>query len=191
MPKLNHHIAKKVPGEAGVWVFIIGDLLMFSLLFGIFLFYRGQAPSVFLDAQTYLRQDLALINTVLLLTSSWFVVRGLSSVRSDSSIKARVYFKWAMVLGIGFVGLKWVEYAEKFSAGVTINTNDFYTYYFIVTIIHLVHLIIGLGVLWFLIGVTKKPEISEENIRTIECGGLYWHMVDLLWVAIVAIIYLM
>lgn len=180
----------KIPGEVGVWVFILGDLVIFSLLFGIFLYYRAEDPLLFAAAQENLRQDYALANTLLLLTSSWFVVRGIVAFRSGDTAAHRKFLLLALLCGIGFVALKYLEYSEKFGAGITINTNDFYTYYFVLTGIHLFHLIVGLGVLGFLLQVDTGSEPTEADHRIQESGCLYWHMVDLLWIVILAIVYL-
>lgn len=186
----NKARTREVPGETGVWVFIIGDLLMFSLLFGVFLFYRREDPAVFELAQVGLRQDLALANTVLLLTSSWFVVRGLTAFRAGLQRSSILFFRAALACGVGFVVLKYVEYSEKFSDGITIDTNNFYTYYFVLTGIHLIHLVVGLGVLHFLTQVAAKADVTRSDHGSVESGCLYWHMVDLLWIVILAIIYL-
>lgn len=188
--QLEEEHQASIPGELGVWVFIIGDMLMFALLFGVYLYYRAADPALFSDAQTGLRQDLALANTLLLLTSSWFVVLGLSAFRSGNRQMCSRLYGLAMACGLGFVILKYVEYGEKFAAGVTINTNEFYTYYFVLTGIHLLHVVVGLGALLFLIKVSSKPAVTTADHTNIESGCLYWHMVDLLWIVILAIIYL-
>lgn len=179
-----------IPGEVGVWVFILGDLAMFTLLFGVFLFYRAENPPIFISAQENLRQDLALANTVLLLSSSWLVVRGLAAFRSRQGRAYQRFFIGAILCGLGFVALKYVEYEEKFAGGITINTNDFYTYYFILTGIHLIHLVVGIAILFFLTRIGARPDPTPTDHRMVESGCLYWHMVDLLWIVILAIIYL-
>lgn len=181
---------RRLPGEEGVWVFIVGDLVVFALMFGMFMYYRALSPELFASSQLDLRQDLALANTVLLLCSSWLVAVGLDALRKANLARAKLAYRGAAVCGAGFVALKYVEYSEKFGDGVTIVTNDFYTYYFVLTGIHLLHLIVGLLVLAFVLSIAGKPKLEDSDLRNAESGSLYWHMVDLLWIVILAIIYL-
>ena len=181
---------KRIPGEEGVWLFIIGDMVMFALLFGVFMYYRALSPELFASSQVNLRQDLALANTILLLCSSWFVALGMDSLRRGKAQRSNWCFPVAALCGIAFVVLKYVEYAEKFTSGIAINTNEFYTYYFVLTGIHLIHLLVGLGVLLFVALIARKPAHTDADLRNAESGSLYWHMVDLLWIVILAILYL-
>lgn len=190
MTSASEKPARRLPGEEGVWVFIIGDLIVFSLMFGVFMYYRTQSPEVFASSQLNLRQDLALANTVLLLGSSWLVAVGLDALRNANLAKAKLVYRGAALCGLAFVALKYVEYSEKFGGGITILTNDFYTYYFVLTGIHLLHLIVGLAVLAFILSIAAKPKLEDRDLRNAESGSLYWHMVDLLWIVILAIIYL-
>lgn len=181
---------RHLPGEVGVWVFILGDLVVFTLLFATYLYYRALEPELYLQGQKTLRQDLATINTFLLLTSSWFVVMALSAARKRELARTRLNFSLAAACGFAFVVLKYVEYREKFAAGINILTNDFYTYYFILTGVHLLHVMVGLAVILFLV---KHAAASRESadITLVESGCAYWHMVDFLWVIIFSLIYLM
>lgn len=182
--------SKRVPGEEGVWLFIIGDMVMFALLFGVFMYYRALSPELFASSQLNLRQDLALANTLLLLCSSWFVAIGMNALRGGRTRRANWCFPAAGLCGLAFVFIKYVEYSEKFSGGITINSNEFYTYYFVLTGIHLIHLIVGLGVLVFVSLIARKGKTTGDDLRNAESGSLYWHMVDLLWIVLLAIVYL-
>lgn len=190
MTSADKNQPRSIPGEEGVWVFIIGDMIVFALMFGVFMYYRALNPELFASSQLNLRQDLALANTVFLLCSSWFVVLGMDSLRTVNLQKAKWAYRGAGVCGLAFVALKYVEYSEKFASGIAITTNEFYTYYFILTGIHLLHLIVGLAVLGFILQVARKPKLEDSDLRNAESGSLYWHMVDLLWIVILAIIYL-
>jgi nitric oxide reductase NorE protein len=182
--------ARYMPGETGIWVFILGDVANFTLLFGVYLYYRALNVGLFAEHQQHLRLDLATVNTFILLTSSWFAALGLSYVRENR----RTRFRWLMGLtvfcGVLFCILKTVEYVEKSRQGVGLLTNDFYTYYFILTGIHLLHVVVGLGILVYLT-LRVKTAVTESDVKAVECGCAYWHMVDFLWILIFSLIYLM
>jgi nitric oxide reductase NorE protein len=182
---------RRLPGEEGVWLFIIGDLLIFALFFLTFIFYRAEAESLYLAGQGTLNRNIGLINTLLLLTSSWLVAQSLHCLRKQDAKAARLLLTLGMCGGLGFVALKVVEYREKFAHGYTVLTNDFYMFYFMFTGIHLVHVLIGLGVLLFLRSVTNRAKIGDNEVRLYESGAAFWHLVDLLWVILFALFYLM
>tara|TARA_B110000503_G_scaffold139264_2_gene227289 strand:- start:194 stop:811 length:618 start_codon:yes stop_codon:yes gene_type:complete len=190
VPKKTRHL----PGEEGVWVFILGDMMVFSLFFLVFTYYRGQAPELFANSQATLNFNYAAINTLLLLTSSWFVALGLHAVRCNKPLLASRLLVLAGGCGLGFAGVKLLEYGEKIRAGYILTTNDFYMYYYIFTGIHFLHLIIGMVVLIFLWSKCKKLRLAGKttasDIQTFESGAAYWHMVDLLWIVLFPLIYL-
>lgn len=181
--------ARKMPGEEGIWFFILGDMMVFAAFFVTYLYYRADDPVLFNAAQGQLTAAYGLINTLLLLTSSWFVAQGVSAVRRGQLPLARKLITGGFALGAGFVGIKVIEYSEKFSAGITVLTNDFFMFYFMYTGIHLLHVFIGLGVLFFLLSLARK-ENAAEQIGSFESGAAFWHLVDLLWIILFALLYL-
>jgi nitric oxide reductase NorE protein len=182
--------ARHLPGEAGVWIFIFGDMMVFSLFFGVFMYYRSLDIAAFTQSQATLNQNFGAINTMLLLTSSWFVVLGLHAVKKNMGQLASRLFSGAMLCGLGFAVIKFIEYGEKIAAGYTLISSDFFMYYYILTGIHFLHLIIGMGVLMFLLIKAKNPDLSAGDIRNFESGTAYWHMVDLLWIVLFPLLYL-
>ena len=179
----------RVPGEAGIWILVFGDLLVFGVFFATFAFYNLQQPDLFRASQLALNQRLGLLNTMLLLTSSLFLVLGLEAARHDRATIARRWVLLAMLLGLAFVGVKALEYSEKIAAGLYPTTNNFYMLYFAFTGIHLVHVTVGLGVLTFLRSRVAQG-MSVGNLSIIESCAIFWHLVDILWVVLFAIFYL-
>lgn len=165
-------------------------MTLFAIFFNVFSWYRGLEPEVFRDGQLTLDARFGLANTFILLTSSWFVVLALRAVREHRRYTALRHLAGALLCGLGFVALKIVEYGAKIGAGITLNTNDFYMLYFMFTGIHLLHLILGLGVLVFLMSLSRRTEWSDSHIRFFEGGAVFWHMVDLLWIILFPLIYL-
>lgn len=182
--------AGRIPGEAGVWVLIGGDMVLFSFLFATFLYYRGLAPDLFGAGRAQLDQVLGLINTLLMLTSSWFVATGVAAVRVGKPQLPHRCFAMALMCGAGFVLVKVVEYGERIRSGTTMMTNDFFMFYFAYTGLHLIHVLIGSGVLVAMTLHTRSRPPSAINLGLIESGASFWHLVDLLWIVLFALIYL-
>jgi len=178
-----------VPGETGVWVFILGDMTVFAVFFATFIFYRSEDVALFNASQLQLNQNLGALNTLLLLTSSWFVVRGVNACRAGGAQSAPGLFGLALLCGLGFGALKTIEYSEKFQQGITPLTNDFFMYYFVFTGIHMIHVIIGCGLLLSMILHCRK-HANDANMLLLEGGASFWHMVDLLWIVLFPLIYL-
>jgi len=181
----------RVPGEPGFWILILGDLSAFALLFCVFVYYRGHDLAIYLDSQLRLNRICGALNVALLLTSSWFVVEGVEAFRARGTTLARQSFGAALVLGAGFVVVKIFEYREKLHEGIIVTTNEFFMFFYVLTGIHLMHLLIGLGVLGWMRAKSRSTWNSHRDVSLVECGGVYWHMVDLLWVALFALLYLL
>lgn len=179
---------RHIPGEAGLWVFILGDMSIFALFFATILFTRGQSLEVFRASQQELHPPLALINTVLLLIGSLFVVRGVSMAREGAKAAPR-YFLATVACALGFTIVKAVEYSLLARAGHTPVSNTFFTYYFGFTGIHLAHVLIGAVLMAILAAVTRRRP-TAGRIRLIEACACYWHMVDALWLLLFPLLYL-
>ena len=179
-----------LPGEEGVWVFIGGDLVMFTLLFVVFLDMRADQLAVFTEGRAQLNQDWGLVNTLLMLTSSWFVATAIQAARRQLVAVTVRCFAGALACGLGFWIVKGFEYGEKLSAGMTITTNDFFMLYFIYTGLHLLHVTIGMGVLAGLIAYSRSGDFGPTKLRNLESGASFWHLVDLLWIVLFALLYL-
>jgi len=189
-----------VPGEVGIWVFILGDMMIFGLFFIVFVYYRGLDLELYLQSQATLNQNYGAINTLFLLASSWFVAMAVDDMRSKTTRLAPYFFTLAMLCGLGFAVVKIIEYREKIRAGITLTTNDFYMYYYIFTGLHFLHVLIGMGVLVFLwfkakAAVQRNGDVpigdKAKEMMLIESGASYWHMVDLLWIVLFPLLYLM
>lgn len=179
-----------IPGEPGIWMFVAGDMVMFSLLFFIFLHYRAADPVLFAESQALLNQGLGLLNTLLMLTSSWLVASGVQAARRNEAALVRRFFKLAIGCGFAFLAVKYFEYSEKISAGHNMWVNDFFMLYFCYTGIHMIHVVLGIGVLSGVMVYAQDQHIAPAKLRNLEVGATFWHMVDLLWIVIFALFYL-
>jgi nitric oxide reductase NorE protein len=182
--------ARRIPAESGTWVFLFGDMLVFGVFFVTFMVERAKAPGVFDASRTSLHIGVGVINTLVLLTSSLCIVVALGAVRTGAkSIAAK-----AVCVAIGcsalFIGLKVFEYVALATTGRGPGANDFFLYYFILTGLHLFHVCVGMGVLAFLLSQTRRDELSDTRMSAVESGACFWHLVDLLWIVLFALLYL-
>jgi nitric oxide reductase NorE protein len=183
--------AGHVPGEAGVWVLILGDMFAFSAFFAVFLVHRAQNVALFSVSQTALERRFGLLNTALLLTSSLFVARAVMAARAGAARPSARLLTFALACGGGFVVSKAFEWGAKIAAGITLNSNEFYGFYYMFTGIHLLHVLVGMGVLSYLLARSRRADPGTSYVAVMEGGGAFWHMVDLIWVLLFALFYLL
>lgn len=180
----------RLPGEVGIWVFIVGDMLVFALFFGVFMIERGQDPEAFRQGRDSLTTAFGAINTLLLLTGSILVVLAVGAVRAGLRGRAPRLILGAMATGALFVVNKGIEYGDKLGAGVTPGDGDFYTLFFAFTGIHLLHLLIGMGALLYMYRLSRHARPDPGDLASMESCASYWHLVDLLWVVLFPLFYL-
>jgi nitric oxide reductase NorE protein len=179
-----------VPGELGIWVVIGGDLVLFSILFFVFLQYRAGEEAVFVASQRHLNQGLGFVNTVLMLSSSSLVASAVQTARREQPRISSALFAGAFVCGAGFIVVKSFEYREAITDGFTLTSNDFFMYYYVYTGLHLIHVVIGMGVLATLMVYARSGKFTSAKIQHLESGASFWHLVDLLWIVLFALLYL-
>ncbi len=180
--------AGHLPGDTHMWVMVLGDLVIFSGYFVVFMIYRSMNRAEFLAAQQHLNITIGVANTVILLTSSWFVARAVLSMRAGDPARVVRLLVGGGACGAAFVALKCYEWVREIAGGQT-NSQMFYSFYYVITGVHVVHVLMGLIVL----GVLVREVRNRGRRRTwmVESGAIYWHMVDLLWVIIFALVYVM
>ena len=172
-----------LPGNPLMWILIGSEMLVFGAIFISFAVARLLQPDVFMDAQNHLNRLAGAINTMILLTSGFLAAMAVQAQNSDQTGKTRWLLFGAIWFGALFLGIKFVEYSEKFAAGISTDTNTFYMFYFLATGFHAVHVVFGMLILAF---VGWKN--TRDNVVT---GVAFWHMVDLIWVILFPLIYLM
>lgn len=180
--------AAHLPGDIHMWVMVLGDLVIFAGYFVIFMVYRAMTPEEFLRAQQHLDVNIGVINTLILLTSSLFVARSVLAARAGQHRRAIRLVYLGGFGGVLFVCFKCYEWASKIIAGHT-NSQMFYSFYYVLTGVHLVHVLIGLIVLGAVIRELRNA--GRRRVWMVESGAVYWHMVDLLWVIIFGLLYVM
>jgi nitric oxide reductase NorE protein len=184
-----HGAGRRLPGVEGIWVLIAGDMMIFALLFGSFMHARSADVAAFESARHALSFHRGGVNTLFLLTSSWCVVMSLRSVREDHREAAVRWLGAGILGGAGFAISKVLEYAHEISAGHTAGSGDFFMYYFMMTGIHLVHVLVGtlvLSIFW----TRWRRSGLPSNPAGFESAAAFWHMVDLLWIVLFPLLYL-
>lgn len=182
--------ARRVPGESGIWIVIFGDLLAFAALFLTFMYYRAQAPSEFAAGAAAMNRTIGTANTLVLLLGSLAVVQGVKAYEAGDRRAADHALAAAIGCGLGFLGLKSVEYGQKITQSLVPNTNEFFTLYYTFTGLHFAHVVFGLALLVYMRSVVRRPEPDLNDRQIVESGGIFWHLVDLLWIVLFALVYL-
>lgn len=179
------------PGDLAIWIFILAELSVFAAFFGAYAFTRMNNVALFNEFQLHLDRHAALINTLALITSSYFVVRAVSAIRENNSEHC---FRWllaAMGMGGVFLVVKVGEYAHHFGQGINLSTNTFYMFYLSLTAFHFMHVLMGMVILAAVAIKAKRGGYSADEHTGVETGASYWHMVDLVWLILFPLVYVM
>lgn len=179
------------PGDLALWIFICAELLVFAVFFAAYAFTRTSNIELFNQYQATLNTDLALFNTIALLTSSYFVVSAIIAIKENQQQKSTRFLLLSILGGVTFLVLKMTEYSHHVSEGINLTTNLFYMFYLSLTFFHFMHVILGLMILFVLWLNTRKGVYTAEEHNGLVSGGAYWHMVDLVWLILFPLIYIM
>lgn len=179
------------PGGLVVWLFITVELMTFGGAMLVFLAHRSSAIESFKASQAKLNPTFGFANTVLLLTSGYFVAQAVQLHKKGRLDKVFRHLFLGGLLGSGFLVLKLFEYGTKWAAGDRIGANDFFSYYWGFTGFHFLHVVIGVFFLFALaIGLKKGKTFADEDAG-VEAGAAFWHMCDLIWILLFPLLYLL
>jgi len=185
------------PGDFGIWIVIYVELLTFGLFFIGYAFSRKYNLEMFNTSQLTLDTQSGFVNTLILVTSSYFVVKAVTSIKNMSENNlaqaSQTASKWliaAMIFGGAFLVNKVLEFSTIFGEGITLSTNKFYMFYLLLTMFHFMHVLLGTIVLFNLYSKTKLHGYTPTDCRGLESGASYWHMVDLLWIVLFPLVYI-
>ena len=173
--------------KLGMWIFLASEVMFFSALIAAFVMFRLRGPA---DANHVLNIPLTAFNTFVLLTSSMTVVLALAAAQRNDQAKLRLWLLVSLLFGGTFLSVQMIEYFKLFQEGLTINSNMFGTIFFTLTGFHGTHVFIGL--LW-LVGIIVQAfrgRFSATYSMSLEIFGLYWHFVDIVWIILFVIVYL-
>jgi cytochrome c oxidase subunit 3 len=208
LPKgiLAHHFSslarQNEAMQLGMWLFLATEVLLFAGLFTGYAVYRFQFPLAFAECSRHLELMLGTVNTVVLITSSLTVALAIHYARTDRPRAAAVCLVITLFFALAFLGIKAVEYAAHFherslpgkyyafEAVKIPGAAMFFSLYFMMTGLHALHVIAGMSVLSWILWRTLQGRYSSRYYTGMELGGLYWHLVDLVWIFLYPLLYL-
>jgi len=181
----------RIPGNMAIWVGILSEMTEFALMFVVYFIAKAHNPEPFNAGPLQLNTLAGTLNTLVLLSSSWFVVRAVHAIRRGDSVTCVRWLWSAIAAGGAYLVIKYFEYAWNSDQGLAVDTDIFFTVYYYTTFNHLLHVGWGSGaVLWALVGV-KLGSINREHHEGLEAVASYWHMIDLAWIVIFPLLYVL
>jgi nitric oxide reductase NorE protein len=187
--ELNYRDIFYPPGGVLIWMIIFIELITFSLGLIAMVYYGKSEAALYHSSCLTLNKNIAIINTIVLLTSSYFMATAIRFVKDENTRKASGYIRFTILFGLLFVCLKAFDYYLKVQAGEFLTTNTFYTFYWILTAFHLIHVLIGLSILLYFY-MTLRKATSDLVLTDLMAGAAFWHMCDLIWLLLFPVIYL-
>jgi len=179
------------PGGILMWFLIILEIFTFLGATLIFVYYRHNNLEEFAQSKAHLSQITGTINTIILISSGLFMALSVNYLKENNTKKSANYILLGMILGFVFLIIKSFEFYAKIDAGIGFNYNDFFTFYWLMTGFHFVHVLFGVGLLAYMYFAIKKNKYNNQNIFDVEASATYWHMCDLIWILIFPVLYLL
>lgn len=189
--------------KLGVWLFLATEVLMFGGLFVGYLIYKGIYPETFKEGAYFLDWRQGAINTAVLLFSSWTMVASIYFAQKDQIKKSQIFLATTLACGFVFMFIKYLEYTHKFHKGIFPGAYFsyqgehlveglplYFSFYYLMTGLHASHVLIGMFLMAWMLWKTFKKQISSQNYMPLEYVGLFWHLVDLIWIFLFPLLYL-
>jgi cytochrome c oxidase subunit 3 len=205
--KLQHHfddLGQQLEASTlGMWLFLVTEIMFFGGLFLAYLIYRSAYPTGFQEASNHLDVIWGAVNTIVLIVSSLTMALGVRAAQTGAPPKTQVGWILAtMALGAAFLGVKVIEYTDKFTHNLVPGPNFvwegkypeaaeiFYSLYFCMTGLHALHMVVGLGIMTVIAIMAWKRQFDANWYTPVEISGLYWHFVDIVWIFLFPLLYL-
>ncbi|MEQ8447919.1 MAG: cytochrome c oxidase subunit 3 family protein, partial [Balneola sp.] len=189
--------------KMGMWVFIVNEILFFGGLFCAYIVFRAWYPDLFTMAATKLDTTMGAVNTVVLIGSSLSVAMAIRAAQLNKTKWIKINLLITITLACVFLVIKYFEYSHKMHDGIfpgaTLYTYEgidhplahvFFSIYYVMTGIHAIHIIVGIGLMIWIYIRAKKNEFGSEYYTPVEMVGLYWHLVDVIWIFLFPLLYL-
>jgi cytochrome c oxidase subunit 3 len=187
----------------GMWAFLVQEVMFFGGLFACYLVFRTRYPGAFAEGSSHLPTELGTLNTAVLIGSSLTMALAVREAQLGRGRKSALFIAGTMVLALVFLGVKSVEYSHKWHDGLVPGLHwmpqpgadphllQFYAMYFVMTGCHALHMLIGLGLMVVVARKAWRGVYSPQNYLGVEILGLYWHFVDLVWIFLFPLLYLL
>lgn len=188
--------------KMGMWVFLVTEILFFGGLFAAYIIYRAWYPDLFIQASDQLNTLWGAVNTVVLIGSSLTVAMAIRSAQLNQKKGLIINLGITIALAFVFMVIKYFEYTHKFHLGIFpgefytfegiehAKANIFFSIYYMMTGLHGVHVLVGIGLMIWLVIKANKGVFSTEYYTPVEMVGLYWHLVDIIWIFLFPLLYL-
>lgn len=196
----SHTHQDDVGSRMGMWLFLFSELILFGGLFIAYALYRFLHPEEFHIAAKELNTTLGVINTIILLTSSLTIALSIVAIQKGKKSLSLLFQFLTIAFALTFLTIKGFEWAAKFQHGIYPGSEHllsmsngqilFFGLYFIMTGLHALHVIIGGAIIGFMAVFTIKGIINPHHYVRLEAGGLYWHLVDIIWIFLFPLFYL-
>ena len=192
VPTASHETAEParfVPGQPDMWAFVLFEAFLFTAYFTVYVVCRTRSVDLFLQSQAHLDLRVGGFNTLVLLASSWSVARCAQAARERSFRAALTNAFSTMLFGLVFLVSKVLEWTREIGNGFTFTSDEFFSFYYFLTALHFLHLLIGFVFLGVVVHQLWSPARRSQEL--VETGATYWHTIDFLWVLIFALLYVM
>jgi cytochrome c oxidase subunit 3 len=182
---------KRIPGNPAIWVGIFSEMTEFAIFFVIYFIARAQYPEQFTTGPLDLHTTAGTINTLVLISSSYFVVKGIFALRNDQPETAMKWLWMTVVCGLIYLAVKYWEYQWNLGRGIETNTNSFFDIYYYTTFNHMLHVGWGSGgIIWAILRI-RSGAFTADNHGGLIAAACYWHMIDLAWILIFPLLYVL
>jgi len=176
--------------KLGIWAFLATEVLLFGGLFTAYTVFRVGNPAMFHSEHLKLNRLFGAVNTVVLISSSLTVALGIAAIRQGKQRMLKVCLCLTLLFAALFLGVKYIEYVEHLGHGELPGTNNFFSLYYMMTGLHAVHVLAGMAALTTMLVMAGRGKFSAEYHTPVEITGLYWHFVDLVWIYLFPLLYL-
>lgn len=181
---------RHLPGDLAIWIFILAELTVFAALFMTFTIFKIQNPDIFAAGQATVHPVAGVINTIALISSSYLVALAVHRAENHNFKDCSRLLMAAMAVASVYLVTKGWEYQELFSQGFNLRTNVYYTLYFFITFFHFMHVLMGMVILGYVAQKAAKGGYHADDYIGVESGASYWHMVDMVWVVLFPLVYI-
>ena len=175
--------------KLGIWLFLASEVMLFGALFSTLILLRTSSPN-WPHGWDILNVPLATLNTFVLISSSVTVIMAWASLRLGDLRKGRIYLALTLGCGFGFLIIKAIEYTTKFQHHLYPSKHNFYATYYVMTGLHGLHVLIGIGIFIWMFVKAQKGVFGPNYFGPIDYSALYWHLVDLIWIYLFPLLYL-
>ena len=178
------------PGGILLWIIIFLEIITFTVGISVFLYQKSGDIETFTQSQAMLNKLFGTVNTLVLITGGFMMATSLRLLKKGDNPKSLIWIRGASLMGIVFLFIKGLEYAQKIEHGLTIGHNSFFTFYWLLTGFHFIHVLVAVVILLLMARGIRKGTYTQNDYLDVESGATFWHMCDLIWLFLFPVLYL-